>query len=167
MIAVNNLSRFNKLIFKKSNLYVLLLITIIFIFDRLTKNLVINNFIEKTLYLNDFINLDLIWNIGIGFGLLSYDSFLIYNLITVLIGTVLLILIYIVIVSHNLDKLIFSIIIGGALGNFYDRVIYYAVPDFIDLHYKTFHWFTFNVADIFITFGVLAMILKEFLVKNK
>ena len=167
MIAVNNLSRFNKLIFKKSNLYVLLLITIIFIFDRLTKNLVINNFIEKTLYLNDFINLDLIWNIGIGFGLLSYDSFLIYNLITVLIGTVLLILIYIVIVSHNLDKLIFSIIIGGALGNFYDRVIYNAVPDFIDLHYKTFHWFTFNVADIFITFGVLAMILKEFLVKNK
>ena len=167
MIAVNNLSRFNKLIFKKSNLYVLLLITLIFIFDRFTKNLVINNFIEKTLYLNDFINLDLIWNIGIGFGLLSYDSFLIYNLITVLIGTVLLILIYIVIVSHNLDKLIFSIIIGGALGNFYDRVIYYAVPDFIDLHYKTFHWFTFNVADIFITFGVLAMILKEFLVKNK
>ncbi len=167
MIAVNNLSRFNKLIFKKSNLYVLLLITLIFIFDRFTKNLVINNFIEKTLYLNDFINLDLIWNIGIGFGLLSYDSFLIYNLITVLIGTVLLILIYIVIVSHNLDKLIFSIIIGGALGNFYDRVIYYAVPDFIDLHYKTFHWFTFNVADIFITFGVLAMIIKEFLVKNK
>ena len=167
MIAINNLSRFNKLIFKKSNLYVLLLITLIFIFDRFTKNLVINNFIEKTLYLNDFINLDLIWNIGIGFGLLSYDSFLIYNLITVLIGTVLLILIYIVIVSHNLDKLIFSIIIGGALGNFYDRIIYNAVPDFIDLHYKTFHWFTFNVADIFITFGVLAMILKEFLVKNK
>ena len=167
MIVINNLSRLNKLIFKKSNLYVLLLITLIFIFDRFTKNLVINNFIEKTLYLNDFINLDLIWNIGIGFGLLSYDSFLIYNLITVLIGTVLLILIYIVIVSHNLDKLIFSIIIGGALGNFYDRVIYNAVPDFIDLHYKTFHWFTFNVADIFITVGVLAMIFKEFLVKNK
>ena len=167
MIAINNLSRFNKLIFKKSNLYVLLLIIIIFIFDRLTKNLVINNFIEKTLYLNDFINLELIWNIGIGFGLLSYDSLLIYNLITVLIGVVLIILIYIVIISHNLDKLIFSIIIGGALGNFYDRIIYNAVPDFIDLHYKTFHWFTFNVADIFITVGVLAMIFKEFLVKNK
>ena len=167
MIAINNLSRFNKLIFKKSNLYVLLLIIIIFIFDRLTKNLVINNFIEKTLYLNDFINLELIWNIGIGFGLLSYDSLLIYNLITVLIGVVIIILIYIVIISHNLDKLIFSIIIGGALGNFYDRIIYNAVPDFIDLHYKTFHWFTFNVADIFITVGVLAMIFKEFLVKNK
>ena len=167
MIAINNLSRLNKLIFKKSNLYVLLLIILIFTFDRLTKNLIINNFIEKTLYLNDFINLELIWNIGIGFGLLSYDSLLIYNLITVLIGVVIIILIYIVIISHNLDKLIFSIIIGGALGNFYDRVIYNAVPDFIDLHYKTFHWFTFNVADIFITFGVLAMILKEFLVKNK
>ena len=167
MIAINNLSRFNKLIFKKSNLYVLLLITLIFTFDRLTKNLIINNFIEKTLYLNDFINLELIWNTGIGFGLLSYDSLLIYNLITVLIGMVIIILIYIVIISHNLDKLIFSIIIGGALGNFYDRIIYNAVPDFIDLHYKTFHWFTFNVADIFITVGVLAMIFKEFLVKNK
>ena len=167
MIAINNLSRLNKLIFKKSNLYVLLLIILIFTFDRLTKNLIINNFIEKTLYLNDFINLELIWNIGIGFGLLSYDSLLIYNLITVLIGMVIIILIYIVIISHNLDKLIFSIIIGGALGNFYDRIIYNAVPDFIDLHYKTFHWFTFNVADIFITFGVLAMIFKEFLVKNK
>jgi len=167
MIAINNLSRLNKLIFKKSNLYVLLVIILIFTFDRLTKNLIINNFIEKTLYLNDFINLELIWNIGIGFGLLSYDSLLIYNLITVLIGVVLIILIYIVIISHNLDKLIFSIIIGGALGNFYDRIIYNAVPDFIDLHYKTFHWFTFNVADIFITFGVLAMIFKEFLVKNK
>ena len=167
MIVINNLSRLNKLIFKKSNFYVLLLITLIFTFDRLTKNLIINNFIEKTLYLNDFINLDLIWNIGIGFGLLSYDSLLIYNLITILIGVVLIILIYIVIISHNLDKLIFSIIIGGALGNFYDRIIYNAVPDFIDLHYKTFHWFTFNVADIFITVGVLAMIFKEFLVKNK
>ena len=167
MIVINNLSRLNKLIFKKSNLYVLLLITLIFTFDRLTKNLIINNFIEKTLYLNDFINLELIWNIGIGFGLLSYDSLLIYNLITVLIGVVIIILIYIVIISHNLDKLIFSIIIGGALGNFYDRIIYNAVPDFIDLHYKTFHWFTFNVADIFITVGVLAMIFKEFLVKNK
>jgi signal peptidase II len=167
MIEINNFSRLNKLIFKKSNLYFLLLITFIFTFDRLTKNLIINNFIEKTLYLNEFINLDLIWNTGIGFGLLSYDSHLIYNLITVLIGLVVIILIYIVIISHNLDKLIFSIIIGGALGNFYDRIIYNAVPDFIDLHYKTFHWFTFNVADIFITFGVLAMIFKEFLVKSK
>ena len=167
MIVINNLSRLNKSIFKKSNLYVLLLIILIFTFDRLTKNLIINNFIEKTLYLNDFINLELIWNIGIGFGLLSYDSLLIYNLITVLIGVVIIILIYRVIISHNLDKLIFSIIIGGALGNFYDRIIYNAVPDFIDLHYKTFHWFTFNVADIFITVGVLAMIFKEFLVKNK
>ena len=167
MTAINNLSSLNKLIFKKSNLYVLLLIILIFTFDRLTKNLIIDNFIEKTLYLNDFVNLDLIWNTGIGFGLLSYDSLLIYNLITVLIGAVLIILTYIVIISNNLDKLIFSIIIGGALGNFYDRVIYNAVPDFIDLHYKTFHWFTFNVADIFITFGVLAMIFKEFLVKNK
>jgi|TARA_Y100000389_G_scaffold59007_1_gene55025 signal peptidase II len=167
MNILNNLSRINKFIFIKSNLYFLLLIIIIFSLDRVTKNIVIKNFIDNIFYFNDFINLDLIWNIGIGFGLLSFDSLLIYNLITALIGLVIIILFYIVVISSTLDKLIFSIIIGGALGNLYDRLLYKAVPDFIDLHYNTFHWFTFNVADIFITLGVLAMILKEFFVKNK
>ena len=167
MNILNNLSRINKFIFIKSNLYFLLLIIIIFSLDRVTKNIVIKNFIDNIFYFNDFINLDLIWNIGIGFGLLSFDSLLIYNLITALIGLVIIILFYIVVISSTLDKLIFSIIIGGALGNLYDRIVYFAVPDFIDLHYNTFHWFTFNVADIFITLGVLAMILKEFFVKNK
>lgn len=167
MNILNNLSRINKLIFSKSNLSFLLLIILIFAFDRATKNLIIKNFIDETFYFNNFINLDLIWNIGIGFGLLSFDSLLIYNLITALIVLVVIILFYIVIISNNLDKLIFSMIIGGALGNLYDRMLYKAVPDFIDLHYNTFHWFTFNVADIFITLGVLIMILKEFFVKNK
>ena len=167
MNILNDLSRINKFIFIKSNLYFLLLIIIIFSLDRVTKNIVIKNFIDNIFYFNDFINLDLIWNIGIGFGLLSFDSLLIYNLITALIGLVIIILFYIVVISSTLDKLIFSIIIGGALGNLYDRLLYKAVPDFIDLHYNTFHWFTFNVADIFITLGVLAMILKEFFVKNK
>lgn len=155
------------LFLKKENITLVVMILLLFLLDRYSKILIIDNYGNSSFQINNFINLDLIWNTGIGFGLLSYDSHLIYNLITVLIGLVVIILIYIVIISHNLDKLIFSIIIGGALGNFYDRIIYNAVPDFIDLHYKTFHWFTFNVADIFITFGVLAMIFKEFLVKNK
>tara|TARA_B100001093_G_C26540185_1_gene889868 strand:- start:192 stop:695 length:504 start_codon:yes stop_codon:yes gene_type:complete len=167
MNILNNLSGINKFIFTKSNLYFLLLIVVIFTFDRVTKNIIIKNYIDTTFYFNDFINLDLIWNIGIGFGLLSFNSLLIYNLTTAVIGVVVTILFYILVISGTLDKLIFSIIIGGALGNLYDRLIYKAVPDFIDLHYNTFHWFTFNVADIFITLGVLLMILKEFFVKNK
>ena len=167
MNILNDLSRINKLIFNKSNLYFLLLIIVIFTFDRITKNFIIKSFVEEIFYLNKFMNLDLVWNIGIGFGLLSYDSLLAYNLITSLIGLVVITLFYFMVISDNLDKLIFSIIIGGALGNLYDRLLYNAVPDFIDLHYNTFHWFTFNVADIFITLGVLIMVLREFFVKNK
>ena len=155
----------NKIV-TKNNLYCLIVILIIFFLDRYTKLLILDNFSENTYYLNDYINLDLIWNIGIGFGFLSTDSFLIYNLITLLIGLVILSLFYFLVLSEIIDKLIYSVIIGGALGNFYDRLVYNAVPDFIDIHYKNFHWFTFNVADIFITIGILIFILKSFFVKN-
>ena len=150
----------------KNNLYCLIVILIIFFLDRYTKLLILDNFSENTYYLNDFINLDLIWNVGIGFGFLSTDSFLIYNLITLLIGFVILILFYFLVLSEKIDKLIYSVIIGGALGNFYDRLVYNAVPDFIDLHYDNFHWFTFNVADIFITIGILIFILRSIFMKN-
>ncbi len=155
----------NKIV-TKNNLYCLIVILIIFFLDKYTKLLILNNFSENTYYLNDYINLDLIWNIGIGFGFLSTDSFLVYNLITLLIGLVILSLFYFLVLSEIIDKLIYSVIIGGALGNFYDRLVYNAVPDFIDLHYKNFHWFTFNVADIFITIGILIFILRSFFVKN-
>ena len=156
----------NKII-TKNNLYSLFLILIIFFFDRYTKLFVLNNFTENTYYLNDYINLDLIWNIGIGFGLMSTESDLIYNSITFLIAIVLLFLIFALIISDIIDKTIYTIIIGGALGNFYDRLIFRAVPDFIDIHYKNFHWFTFNVADIFISLGIIFFIIRSFFVKNK
>ena len=153
-------------IFTKNNLYCLCVILIIFFLDRYTKLLILNNFNENSYYLNDFLNLDLIWNIGIGFGLLSTKSSLFYNLVTILIGIVILLLCYFFIISNKIDKLIFSFIIGGALGNFFDRILYKAVPDFVDLHYNNFHWFTFNVADIFITIGILVFIIRGFWVKN-
>ena len=156
----------NKIV-TKNNLYCLIVILIIFFLDRYTKLLILDNFSENTYYLNDYINLDLIWNIGIGFGFLSTDSLLIYNLITLLIGLVILSLFYFLVLSEIIDKLIYSVIIGGALGNFYDRLVYNAVPDFIDIHYKNFHWFTFNAADIFITVGILIFILRSIFVKNK
>ena len=134
--------------------------------DRISKIEIINNFSENTYYINDFINFDLIWNTGIGFGLLSSDTSLIYNIVTVLVGLVILILFYVTNISENKDKFIFSIIIGGAIGNFYDRLSINAVPDFIDLHYNNFHWFTFNVADIFISLGIIAFLMKGFFIKN-
>jgi len=154
------------LIFKKQNILFALIILIIFFIDRISKINVINNFSENSYFINSFTNLDLIWNVGIGFGFLSTDSNLIYGLITLFIALVILMLIYVLIMSNNLDKLIYSMIIGGAIGNFYDRLMFKAVPDFIDLHYNNFHWFTFNVADIFITVGIMIFILRSFFVKN-
>ena len=161
-----NLKEIKNKIIIKNNIYWLFVILIIFFLDRYSKIFILNNFSENTYYLNDYINLDLVWNIGIGFGLLSTDTTLIYNLVSFLIGIVILGIFYVFLISNNSDKLIYSIIIGGAIGNFYDRIVYNAVPDFIDLHYNNFHWFVFNVADIFISLGIVALLLSGFL-KNK
>mgnify|MGYP001250258157 CR=1 FL=1 len=152
--------------FKKQNIFFGLLILVIFIIDRITKIKVIKDFSDEKYFINDYINIDLIWNIGIGFGFLSTNSSLFYNSITFLIATVLVILFYFLIISKSLEKIIYAIIIGGALGNFYDRIIYRAVPDFLDIHYNNFHWFTFNVADIFISLGIFIFIIIGFFVKD-
>ena len=153
-------------IFKRENLFFLTIILLIFSIDRYSKIKITNELLNHTLFINDFINFDLVWNTGIGFGLLSFNSSLIYNSISMFICLVLLCLIYLAIRSDKFDKLIFSVILGGAVGNFYDRIFFNAVPDFIDLHIGNFHWFTFNVADIFITLGIIAFIMKGFFVKN-
>jgi len=150
----------------KNNILLFLIIVSIFFLDRISKIKIINDYSENTYLLSDFINIDLIWNTGIGFGLFSSDSLLIYNLVTILVGIVIIMLFIIAITSKMNDKIIFSIIIGGAIGNFYDRLTYNAVPDFIDLHYNNFHWFTFNIADIFITLGVIFFLMKGYLIKN-
>ena len=154
-------------ILKKENCYFLAIILLIFGLDRYSKIEIINNFSDTSVYLNDFLNFDLIWNTGIGFGLLKSNTALFYNLISTLIGLVVLILFFLALRSKSFDKIIYSIIIGGALGNFYDRVFYNAVPDFIDIHYRNFHWFTFNIADIFITVGIIALIIYDFFKINK
>jgi signal peptidase II len=154
-------------ILKKENFYFLAIILLIFGLDRYSKIEIINNFSDTSVYLNDFLNFDLIWNTGIGFGLLKSNTALFYNLISTLIGLVVIILFFLALRSKSFDKIIYSIIIGGALGNFYDRVFYNAVPDFIDIHYRNFHWFTFNIADIFITVGIIALIIYDFFKINK
>ena len=161
-----NLKEIQNKIITKNNVYCLIIILIIFFLDRYTKILILDKFSENTYYLNDYINLDLIWNIGIGFGFLSTTSSIIYNLITVLILSIIVFLFISMIKAEYLDKIIYSTIIGGALGNFYDRVIFMAVPDFIDLHYNNFHWFVFNVADIFISLGIIVFIIRSYILSK-
>ena len=165
MLLLNKIREKNKDLLKKKSIFLIFSIIIFFI-DRITKSKILNNFSDETFYINDYLNIDLIWNIGIEFGFLSTDPFLIYSLVSILIGLVILFLIYVMAISQKVEKLIYSIIIGGALGNFYDRLTYKAVPDFIDLHYNNFHWFTFNVADIFITFGIIFFVIRSFFVKS-
>ena len=166
MNILNNFRSIRNNFIKKENILFLFFALIIFLFDRITKLKILNNFSDKTFFINDYINIDLIWNIGIGFGLLSTDSNLFYHLTSTVIGLIILSLTYFLVVSENTDKLIYSFIIGGALGNFYDRIVYRAVPDFIDLHYENFHWFTFNVADIFISIGIILFLIRSFFIKE-
>ena len=160
----NNFFTFFK---KKYNLLGILIIILAFFFDRYSKIKIVDYLINNNrIYINDFINLDLVWNTGIGFGLFSSNSNLIYHSITSIISIIIIFLFYLFIKSNLIDKLLFSLILGGALGNLYDRLIYLAVPDFIDLHYQNFHWFTFNIADIFITIGIIMLIFKESIIKK-
>ena len=152
--------------FKRENIYSLIIIIFIFIIDRYSKVQITNNFLDNTYYINDFLNFDLIWNTGIGFGLLSWDNSIFYNIITAIIGIVIVTLFYFLLNSKIFDRVSLSLIIGGALGNFYDRLSYKAVPDFIDVHYGSFHWFTFNCADIFITIGIICFLLGDLFKKN-
>ncbi len=163
---MTDLKEIKKKVIKIENFYFLLIILLIFSIDRYSKIKIINNYSNQSFYLNDFVNFDLIWNTGIGFGILSSSSSLIYNFISLLIFGVIVLLGYYYFQSDKFEKFIFSLIIGGAIGNFYDRFFFNAVPDFIDFHIGNFHWFTFNLADVFITFGIIAFFIKGFFIKN-
>tara|TARA_B110000444_G_C18672697_1_gene515969 strand:- start:20 stop:505 length:486 start_codon:yes stop_codon:yes gene_type:complete len=153
----------NKIKLKKFFINLIILLIIFFI-DRLTKNYILNLAeIENSvnIYVTSYLNLYLIWNKGIAFGLLSLDEGVIYNSITVVIGTIILTIFFMMWKNDNIQCYFLTLIAGGALGNFYDRAVYAAVPDFIDIHFYGFHWFVFNVADIFITIGIFCLIIVE------
>jgi len=158
----------NKIKVNKFDIVSFIIIILTFGLDRLSKVYAIS-LIEKNqseLFINDFLNITLNWNRGIGFGLLSFDANITYHLISALILLIIVYLIYLMVISDNVGKIIISLIIGGALGNLYDRLTYFAVPDFIDFHIKDFHWFTFNAADVFISLGIFGMVIKEFVLKK-
>ncbi len=119
------------------------------------------------IYFNSFLNFHLIWNTGIGFGLLSLETKFYYNLITILIILINVIILAMIIKYDDYKIFFLLMILGGSFGNLFDRLYYRAVPDFIDFHYDNFHWFVFNVADIFVTIGIVCLIIVEFILNNK
>jgi signal peptidase II len=155
----------------KKSFYVSLIIPIlIFILDRISKIYVINlskKIFDAKLFSSKFLNITLIWNEGIAFGLFSFNKDYLYNLLTLIIFLVIFFVLMMVIKNKGYQKYALLMILGGALGNLYDRVFFRAVPDFIDFHIGEFHWFVFNVADIFISLGVIFMILSELIGNNK
>jgi len=145
------------------------LIILIFLFDRISKIYVIyldKKFLGSEIFSSEFLNITLIWNEGIAFGLFSFDEKYLYNILTLFIFIIILIVFFMLIKSKGLKKYALLLILGGALGNVFDRIFYKGVPDFIDFHIGNFHWFIFNFADVFITLGVFFMILSEFIGNN-
>ena len=146
-----------------------IIILTIFFLDRATKIYLINlqaSGIDIDFYVNSLLNIYLVWNTGIGFGLISLESNIFYHLLSFVIFSINLVLIFFLTKSKGSNTYLLTLIIGGSLGNLFDRLYYYAVPDFIDIHIRNFHWFVFNVADIFITIGIIGLIILE-LFKSK
>ena len=144
-------------------------VIIIFSLDRISKFYVISQSeknLSYDLFESKFLNINLVWNEGIAFGLLSFDKNHLYNLLTILIIVLIIIIFFMILKSKGLKKYSLLMVLGGALGNLYDRIYFKAVPDFIDFHIGNFHWFIFNVSDIFISLGVLFLISLE-LINNK
>ena len=149
----------------KKKIYLFIFVLVLFTIDRVSKILILKNFLNNSsseIYINSFLNFSLVWNSGIGFGILQLEANIFYLLISIIITAINLILIYWMFTSSNyLESIFISKILGGALGNLFDRYYYSSVPDFIDLHYESFHWFTFNIADIFITIGIIGLIIID------
>ena len=141
-----------------------IIVIAIFFLDRVSKNYILdiletNNVVD--IYITSYLNLYLIWNSGIAFGLFSFDEIFIYNLITFIIASITIVILVMIISNQGFRKYCLLVVLGGSLGNLFDRVYYSAVPDFIDFHINNFHWFVFNVADIFITLGIVCLICAE------
>ena len=154
----------------KKHLLDFFIIIFIFLIDRVSKLVIIGSpetYEQYGMSVTSFLNFNLIWNEGIAFGLFSFDEKFYYNLLTIFICLITLVIIWLMLKSKGFERFSFIMIIGGSLGNIFDRVFYSAVPDFIDIHINNFHWFIFNVADIFITLGIIFLICIEIFSNKK
>ena len=155
---------------KKKIIFCSLIIIIIFLLDRFTKLYVlslveIDNHID--IFVTSFLNIYLVWNKGIAFGLLSFNESFIYNIITAIITIISIVVAILILQSEGFKKLSLIFVLAGSVGNLFDRIYYSAVPDFIDFHINNFHWFIFNIADIFITLGIICLVFQEIFFDNK
>ena len=155
---------------KNRNIFIYIAIVLfVFALDRISKSIILN-ILDDTgkvdIYVNSFFSLFLVWNKGIGFGLFSFDKSSIYNGISLIILIINFIIIYLIYIEKTPKTYFLAIILGGSIGNLFDRYYYTAVPDFIDLNYNGYHWFIFNVADIFITLGIILIIIKDLIFKQ-
>ena len=151
--------------FLSKNFYISIsIVALIYFLDRLTKIYVIQldkNNLGSDIFNSTYLNIILIWNKGIAFGLFSFNEAYLYNILSLIISIVIIILVIMSLKSEGFKRYSLLMIVGGALGNLHDRIFFYAVPDFIDFHVGNFHWFIFNVSDIFISLGVIGMIISE------
>ena len=148
----------------------IIIILVVFILDRATKTYLISlqeGGTDIDFYIFPFLNFILVWNTGIGFGLASLEGSIYYHLLTGFIAIVIATLVVILTKTKSNNAYLLTMIIGGSLGNLFDRMYYFAVPDFIDIHLGDFHWFVFNIADIFITFCIIGYIFVELFKKEK
>ena len=146
-----------------------IIVSILFFLDRISKVYLIHLQEIGTnidFYILPFLNFFLVWNTGVGFGIMSLEANIYYHILTIIIAIINVVLIYYLFKVRGIQIYFVALILGGSLGNLFDRIYYYAVPDFIDFHIGNFHWFIFNVADIFITTGIVGIILFEFLKKK-
>jgi len=147
-----------------------IIILLIFLADRASKIYILKiaeleNSVD--IYLTSYLNLYLIWNKGIAFGLFSYNESFIYTIITLLIAVIIAVVLVMIVKNEGLKRYSLLLVFGGSIGNLFDRIYYSAVPDFIDFHINNFHWFVFNVADIFISLGIICLIFDELFISNK
>tara|TARA_B100001057_G_scaffold325083_1_gene325298 strand:- start:4328 stop:4774 length:447 start_codon:yes stop_codon:yes gene_type:complete len=142
-------------------------ILVFFVFcDLITKFIIKNNFLlNESIKINQFLDLIYVQNYGVSFGLFSG---LVSYWILVIVGLLVTVLIYYMMIrsKKRLERLAYFIIIIGALSNILDRIINSYVVDFISLHYNNFYWPTFNLADIYITIGII-MLITSFFIKSE
>ena len=157
-------------VMQKKNIYSLIIVLTVFFLDRVSKYIVLKlsqPLGELNFSITTFLNFNLVWNNGIAFGLFSFDQNIYYNMITLIIILVTLVIIWFALKSEGIEKVCYLMIIGGSFGNIFDRFYYSSVIDFIDISYNNFHWFIFNIADIFISLGVMILIALEFYNRKK
>ncbi len=157
------MNKINPGIVKKIIYYTILFVSL-FSLDRFSKIWALNNLAYENIPVFKYLNFSLVLNRGVSFGIFGSSSSAAFYLLTILIFLVIGFFVFFSISEYKRGMNIFwhIFIIAGAYSNLLDRIMYKGVVDFIDFYVGTWHWPTFNVADIFIVLGVLGILWGMF-----